>query len=196
MLSTAPRYTPSLMLRPFRRRDVGALEEAVNESLRDLKPWLPWAQETYGRHHALQFIKESLNAWNGNRAFDFSIRGASDPARHLGNASVWYTSRANQSGEIGYWVRSGALRQGVCTEATARILQVAFEELEMHKITLRIAVGNVGSERVAHKLGFLKEGILRHEVRIGDDWLDHSVWSMLADEWPIERHRYVGHGWV
>jgi ribosomal-protein-serine acetyltransferase len=196
MLSTTPRFTPALMLRPFRRRDVGALEEAVSESLRDLKPWLPWAQGSYGRHDALQYIKESLNAWNENRAFDFSIRAAADPARHLGNVSLWFTSQANKTGEIGYWVRSGASRQGVCTEATARLLEVAFEELDMHKVTLRIAIGNLGSDRVARKLGFFHEGVLRHEVRVGDEWLDHSAWSLLAEEYRIERERYTSNGWV
>ena len=37
-----PRYTRRLVLRPFRRRDVGPLHDAIEVSLADLQPWLPW----------------------------------------------------------------------------------------------------------------------------------------------------------
>ena len=26
--------------------------------------------------------------------------------------------------------------------------------------------------------------MLRHEVKVGDAWLDHSAWSVLETEWP------------
>ncbi len=110
--------------------------------------------------------------------------------------SVWHTSRQNAVGEIGYWVRSDETRQGVCTEAVAHLLQVAFEELAMHRVTLRIAVGNTASERVAEKLGFLLEGTLRDDVKIGSEWVDHTVWGLLAGEWKVERERYAAQAWM
>jgi ribosomal-protein-alanine N-acetyltransferase len=88
------------------------------------------------------------------------------------------------------------VRKGIGTEATARVLQVAFEELDMHRVTARVAVGNVGSERVVQKLGFLKEGTLRDEVKVGGRWLDHSVWGLLENEWRYERRRYRDEAWA
>ncbi len=63
-------------------------------------------------------------------------------------------------------------------------MQVGFEELEYHKIVLRIAAGNERSDRIAKRVGFNHEGTLRHEVRVGNAWLDHSAWSAIEDEWP------------
>ena len=60
---------------------------------------------------------------------------------------------------------------------------IGFNELELHKVVLRIAVGNVASEKMAQKLGFAYEGILRDEVKVGSQWLDHTSWSMLDIEW-------------
>ena len=195
-LSQHARYTPRLLLRPFRRRDVSAVHEAVSESITDLQQWLPWATRGYSRSVSTQFVRDSISAWNEGRAYDFTVRRPDEPQRHLANVSVWHTSRQNAVGEIGYWVRSDETRRGICTEAVAHLLQVAFEELAMHRVTLRIAVGNTASERVAEKLGFLLEGTLRDDVKIGSEWVDHTVWGLLAGEWKVERERYAAQAWM
>lgn len=183
------------MLRPFRRRDTAAVHEAVRASLPELAEYLPWAVN-YQRSVTSQFIKDSIGAWASGRAFDFAIRSVDDEDRHLGNISVWFTSRANKIGEIGYWVRSDATGDGIGTEATAQALQIAFEDLQMHRVTTRIAVGNVASERIVQKLGLLKEGTLRDEVKVGSRWIDHTVWGILDREWRFEKRRYASEAWV
>lgn len=183
-------------MRPFRRRDVEPLLDAVHASIPELRRWLPWAHPKYGRSDALRFIRESSAAWSEGRAYDFAIRPRSDKGHHLGNISVWHTSRREQAAEMGYWIRTDETRGGVATEAAARILQLAFEELELHRVTLRIAVGNRSSERVAEKLGFVQEGLLREEVLVRGTWLDHTLWAMLESEFRAYRDRYVEEGWL
>lgn len=195
-LPLSPRFTPRLVLRPFRRRDVEALVAAVRDSGPELKRWLPWAQGRYGRADAVRFVRDSAAAWSEGRAYDFAIRTPDDDERHLGNVSVWHTSRREQAGEIGYWIRSTESGRGIATEATARILQVGFEELRLHRIVLRIAIGNRPSERIAEKLGFTKEGVLRKEVLVNGDWLDHSLWGILDEEFRVNRSRYAAAGWL
>ena len=120
--------------------------------------WLPWPHPRYGRSDALRFIRDSQAAWEEGRAHDFALRSHHDGLTHLGNISVWPTSRREQAGEVGYWVRSDRTQQGIATEAAARVLQVAFEEMGLHRVILRVAVGNRPSERVAEKLGFVARG--------------------------------------
>lgn len=184
------------MLRPFRRRDTDALLEGVHDSLSELARWLPWAHRRYGRSDAVRFIRDSVAAWSEGRAFDFTIRGRDDGATHLGNVSVWHTSRRERAGEIGYWVRSTVTGRGIATEASGRVLQMAFEELGLHRVTLRIATGNVASERVAEKLGFSREGLLRKEVLVAGEWLDHSLWGILDEEFRASRDCYREAGWL
>lgn len=185
-LHSRPRHTPRFIIRPFRRRDVGPMHDAVQASLPELEEWLPWAIG-YNRSVAHRFIRDSASAWNDARAFDFAIRLPDEPDFHVGNISVWPTSPANRVGEIGYWVRSDLTGEGIGTEVTARTIQVGFEELDYHKIVLRIAVGNERSDRIAKRLGFTLEGTLRDEVKVGINWLDHTSWSLLEDEWPTVR---------
>ena len=195
-LSTRIRNTPRFVLRPFRRRDGDSIYEAVTPSLTDLAQWLPWASGGYSRGEAGRFVRDSIAAWGEGRAFDFAIRSVENPDRHLGNISVWFTSRQNPTGEIGYWIRSDETGKGICTEVMATVLAIGFEELHMHRVVLRIAVGNAASERVAEKLGFVNEGTLRDEVRVGDVWMDHTIWGLLEPEYRVERKRYQAEGWV
>jgi len=176
------------MLRPFRRRDLASVDDAVQASLAELARYLPWAVD-YNKNTTAHFLRDSAAAWAEARAFDFTIRGADTPDEHLGNISVWWVSRPNLVGEIGYWIRSDSTGNGICTEAAAHVVQIGFEELGMHRITLRIAVGNRASERVAEKLGFTHEGVLRDEVRVGNEWLDHTIWALLEPEWRTQQGR-------
>jgi RimJ/RimL family protein N-acetyltransferase len=195
-LSPTQRTTSELVLRPFKRRDADALAEAIAVSLADLVQWLPWAHRYYDRADAASYIRESMVAWKEGRAFDFSIRRSTDLRRHLGNISLWPTTRGGAVGEIGYWVRSDETGAGVCTQAAIRVLETAFVELGFHKVVLRIAVGNIASERVAHKLGATQEGLLRDELRIGGKWTDHTLWGLLEDEYRAMVPAYRDNGWV
>lgn len=124
-----------------------------------------------------------MRSWREGKAYDFAIRLQDRPERHVGNISIWHVSRSSRSGEIGYWIRTEDTGQGIATEATRAALRIGFEALYMHRMILRVAIGNHASERVAAKLGFVREGVLREEIRVGNRWMDHSVWGLLEHEY-------------
>jgi len=185
-LSTIDRPTDRFLLRPFRRRDTGPLHHAIMDSHQELGEFLPWAHPRYSRIDVTNFIKDSNRSWRDARAYDFAIRRPEAPEHHIGNVSIWFVSRGFRSGEIGYWVRSDETAAGIATEVAGEALRIGFNSLKMHRIILRIAVGNQASERVAEKLGFVREGLLREEIKVRGNWLDHSVWGMLEHEF----HRF------
>lgn len=183
-----------LTLQRFTRRDATTLDEAIRESLADLNQWLPWARMDYTSSDTTAFIRESIQAWKEERAWDYSIRLNEDPKRHVGNISFWTVSKLGKIAEIGYWVRSGATSRGICTEAVGLLLDEMFDSLGYHKIVLRIAVGNDASDRVAEKLGFTREGVLREELLIRGNWVDHSLWSILDREYRASRKSRAARG--
>ena len=187
-LSPADRPTERFLLRPFRRRDIDPLFRAVTASEPELAEFLPWAASPYTRARAASFVKESIHSWRERRAYDFAVRRPEAPARHIGNVSVWHLSRPSRSGEIGYWIRTDETGRGIATEVSRAALRIGFQELGMHRVVLRIALGNLPSERVADKLGFVREGVLREEIKVGDRWLDHSVWGLLEHEYRRTEH--------
>lgn len=185
--------TDRLILQRFTRRDAVTLDDAIRVSLTDLNQWLPWARMDYASGDTSAFIRDSIQAWKEDRAWDFSIRLLDDPGRHVGNVSLWTVSKLGKIAEIGYWVRSDETNRGICTEAVDRLLGEAFGSLGYHKVVLRIAVGNEASDRVAEKLGFTKEGVLREELLIRGNWVDHSLWSLLDREYRALRRRSAAH---
>lgn len=181
-LPHADRHSERFVLRPFRRKDIDPLFRAVTVSQPELAEFLPWAATQYTRARAASFVRESIQSWREARAYDFAVRRPHAPGRHIGNVSVWHLSRSSRSGEIGYWIRTDETGLGIATEVARSALRIGFRELGMHRVVLRIALGNVPSERVADKLGFVREGVLREEIKVGDRWLDHSVWGLLEHE--------------
>ena len=183
LLPPLERYTERLLIRPFRRRDIEALYAAVRDSQTELAEYLPWATKAFTRAGAAGFVRESMRSWREGKAYDFSIRLQERPERHVGNISIWHVSRSSRSGEIGYWIRTEDTGRGIATEATHEALRIGFGELSMHRMVLRVAVGNKASERVATKLGFVREGVLREDIQVGGRWMDHSVWGLLDYEY-------------
>ena len=179
--------TNRLILQRFTRRDHNTYDEAVRASLPELNQWLPWARLEYEHADSSAFIRECIQSWKEDRAWDYSIRWKDDPERHVGSVSMWTVSKLGKIAEFGYWVRSDETSKGITTEAVERLLEEAFEHLGYHKVTLRIAVGNDASDRVAEKLGFTREGILREELLIRGNWVDHSLWSLLDREFRALR---------
>lgn len=187
-LQNEPLTTGRFILRPFQKRDVEPLLGAVSTSIPELRLWLPWATPAYSRLDSARYVRDSMRSFREQRAFDFAITSAEHPRRHYGNVSIWFISRGFRSGEVGYWVRSDEAGSGIATEVAARMVQIGFDVLRMHRVLLRIAVGNTASERVATKLGFTREGILREELEVAGEWLDHTVYSMLEHEYAVAQH--------
>jgi RimJ/RimL family protein N-acetyltransferase len=187
-------YDDRLTLQRFTRRDAVTLDEAIKESLNELNQWLPWARLDYTSSDTTAFIRESIQAWKEERAWDYSIRLNDDPRNHVGNISFWTVSKLGKIAEIGYWVRTGSTSRGVCTQAVRLLLEEMFNSHGYHKVVLRIAVGNDASDRVAEKLGFTREGVLREELLIRGNWVDHTLWSLLDREYRAAKRSEAARG--
>ena len=77
--------TERLVLQRFSRRDHTTVDDAIRHSLNDLHQWLPWARLDYEHGDTTAFIRDSLQAWKEDRAWDYSIRFKDEPDKHIGN---------------------------------------------------------------------------------------------------------------
>jgi RimJ/RimL family protein N-acetyltransferase len=68
------------------------------------------------------------------------------------------------------------------TRAVRLLAGYGFEEFDLNRIELIIAVDNRASNRVAEKAGFTHEGVLRRYRENKGIWRDHDLWSLLSDE--------------
>jgi ribosomal-protein-serine acetyltransferase len=85
---------------------------------------------------------------------------------------------------IGYWMRADLTGKGYTTEATAGLLAFAFEAAGMYRVELRAGVENRASQRVAEKLGFTREGVLRRGCPVSADRAyDCYLYGLLSEDW-------------
>ena len=77
--------------------------------------------------------------------------------------------------------------RGLGTEATRLIVGYGFEHLGLHRISLEVYAFNPRARRAYEKVGFRSEGVLRESLRYNGEWIDATVMSILAPEWPANR---------
>ena len=86
----------------------------------------------------------------------------------------------------GWRISADCLARGLCTEAMAKMLDIAFapepEGLGLHRVQANIIPENSASLRVAEKLGMRREGVALRYLHIGGAWRDHIMFARTAEE--------------
>ena len=86
----------------------------------------------------------------------------------IGGIGVKINAHRSYIGEIGYFIDEAYWGKGIATEAVRLLEQFCFQELGMTRIELLMLPENIGSEKVAIKNGYLKEGILHKALKHKD----------------------------
>lgn len=79
----------------------------------------------------------------------------------LGLISLRVAERDPGLAAVGYWLRAEARGRGAATVAVQLVARWAFDALAVQRLELTTAPDNVTSQRVAERVGFTREGVLR-----------------------------------
>jgi ribosomal-protein-serine acetyltransferase len=166
-------------LRLFRESDAEELHRLIATNQTHLADWLPWAQRPADVEERRQFIRAGLRQHRTNDGFQAAIveRGAI-----VGVIGFHHVDWQNRATSIGYWLAAGSQGRGTMTEAVHALLVHAFDIWELERVEIRVAVGNERSAAIPRRLGFSREGVLRHGERHADGYKDIVVYSLLRGE--------------
>jgi RimJ/RimL family protein N-acetyltransferase len=118
---------------------------------------------------------------SGDERHPFAVADA-ETGELLGSIDMGVNSQGYR-GHIGYWVAAEARGKGVCTHALRLLARWALEELHLQRLELITDPDNVASQRVAERVGFRREGVLRAHLRHPDGRIRDSVmFSLLPGE--------------
>jgi ribosomal-protein-serine acetyltransferase len=170
--------TERLRLRSLHRSDAGPLHEAIEETLAELVPWLPWARPGHSRTETRRYVRAARAAWARRTTFEFAVEELTG-GRLLGVTSLHRIDWVRRCAGIGYWIRRERVGHGFATEAVDAVLSHAFGSLLIHRVEALIALANKPSQRVVEKLGFTREGVAREAEFIDGRFLDHLQYSLL-----------------
>jgi RimJ/RimL family protein N-acetyltransferase len=110
----------------------------------------------------------------------------SDPEREWLIGSCAFSQLDGDNGSAMYHITIGekdAWGRGYGTEATALMLDHAFQTLGLHRVALAVFEFNERAIRAYRRCGFVVEGRARQAIWRDGRWWDEISMSVLADEW-------------
>jgi ribosomal-protein-serine acetyltransferase len=179
--------TERLALRSPEPEHVRPLYEAMVESLPELRQWMPWAQEEPAVEKTAENIEKAIDEFKAQTAFRIHLFDRQS-GEIVGSSGYPRVDLKVPMLEIGYWIRTSRTGQGLCSEAVRAVTDYAFRAAHAQRVEVRCDSDNERSWRVAERVGFTLEGVLRR------DCLDCSgrprntrVYSLLPEEWAENR---------
>jgi RimJ/RimL family protein N-acetyltransferase len=174
--------TERLRIRSPMPGDGPELHAAVNESLDDLLPWMPWPREhrtvddseASSRRARVRFLERT------ELRMHLFLKGTETLVGSSGLQEIdWSVPKF----EIGYWCRTRFSGQGYVTEAVRGIASFAFDTLDAKRVEILCDPLNRPSARVAERAGFRLEGELRNESAGTDGSVRNTlVFSLTPDD--------------
>lgn len=159
--------TRRLLLRTAVPSDARELNALIRDSLPDLQPWLPWAQQPQTLAETRTLLRARANDFRSRIHFMYLLTSRRS-GRLLGAIALLRPDWSVPKIEIGYWCGSKHTGHGYMTEAAQAVAELAFEVLGARRVEIVCDSRNRASRAVAERLGFKLEGILRLERKAPD----------------------------
>ncbi|MGP7999114.1 MAG: GNAT family N-acetyltransferase [Streptosporangiaceae bacterium] len=162
-----------------------ALWEVNYERLARWFPGLDGPPTLAGTRAALE---QQGQAWLDGSQLPLAIAVPAGGGWRLVGAVSLFIDDSARSAEVGYWIDGGFEGHGLVTRAVSTALDHAFGPLGLQRVELRTTPANQRSRRVAERLGFTQEGVLRSAAAFPGGRQDELVYGLLASEWPPAAH--------
>lgn len=122
-----------------------------------------------------------LRASSGDGDKVFAIETAA--GEHIGNIGLHRIRYLDGNAELGILIGAKERwNQGYGTDAILTLLRFAFEEMNLHRVYLRVDADNPRAIRCYEKCGFAREGTLREATYRRGLYKDQYIMSVLAQE--------------
>lgn len=179
---------PRVVVRPYRLEDADELFAAVEESRQHLWPWLPWVTQHQTVEDTRDFILRTQAKWL-LREDDLTVGFfEASSGRYLGGSGLHIRGWDVPAFEIGYWIRASAEGHGYVVETVKLLTDFAFTSLDAQRVMIRCDARNARSAAVAERLGFVREALLRNDMRDANGEVRSTlVFSLTPDDprWPL-----------
>ncbi len=167
-----------ITIRPCRLSDAVAICEAVQESMQAMLKWAPWCHPDYSISDCKLWLDSRHQMRSEGIEYDFVTLNAKDNT-FLGGCAIDQINRKHNFANLGYWVRTSQEGKGIATSTVKLISRFGFETLGFTRLEIVAAVQNKASQRVAEKVGAVREGIHRNRHVVHDKIYDSAMFSLI-----------------
>jgi RimJ/RimL family protein N-acetyltransferase len=173
------------VLRCWMPGDGALLQPAHVESYEHLRTYMPWAKADITVVECEKWARSCRARWLLGEDFCLIVLDATE-TRMLGSTG-FHLRGAPASGrraEVGLWIRADQAHQGLGTAVARAMFDWGFEAWGWRRLTWHCSDRNVGSRRVAEKIGLTLEATLREDGEDPEDVLRSThIFGALAQEW-------------
>lgn len=134
-------------------------------------------QELFTRESHENWIRNMVNTGKVVQMIICELR----TDRPLGSVYIRDIDRNHNKAEYGIFIgETDARGRGIGTATAKLMLRYCFEEEGLHRVYLRAFADNLQAVRSYEKAGFVKEGLLKEDVRIDGVYRD-ILWMAAVD---------------
>ncbi len=170
------KVSDDIILNPLSVDDIFKIFNTLNDEREYMREWLPFVDTTREVEDTASFVNHVLQT--DEKQFTISFQD-----KFVGLIGFKDTDILNKKTEIGYWLSQFAQGKGIITQSVNRLLEYAFNEMDINRVQIKVAVGNHKSRRIPEKLGFQFEGMERDgELLVDNVFTDIVVYSLLKRE--------------
>lgn len=101
----------------------------------------------------------------------------------IGYVALHHIDARNLSAHVAYELDVEHRGKGLMTEALRFAVAHAFEKLSLHRLEAHVDPANDRSLRLAERVGFVREALLRQNVVEDGIFHDTVLLALLSDEW-------------
>ncbi|SDM40140.1 GNAT family N-acetyltransferase [Bacillus sp. OK048] len=156
-----------LLIRKPLPGDGKAVYEAIQASLDELKPWMPWAHTNQSEQDTEANIRDSIAKFITREDLRLHIFNK-ETGEFIGSTGLHRINWDVPKFEIGYWIDTRYSGNGYITEAAEAVTNFAFKELNANRVEIRCDSRNTKSRAIPERLGLTLEGILKNDSLSAD----------------------------
>ena len=169
----------NLCLLPASVDFISALFELIIQEQAHLGEWLDWATEikNYADVRKLVFEEIRKNESGEQAIFYILYKGVL-----IGSVGLTKIDVEQKEGELGYWLSQKMTRKGFMKKSVKRLVNYAFEELELNSLKIRTVSENIKSSQVALRAGFFLEEKMANTFFFKNKPFNFDIYRLLRKE--------------
>ena len=138
--------------------------------------------------NSMEGLREYVAGKLGDRDNVFLAIVLKDGDRHIGNIKLGPINWIHRLADVGILIgEKDCWGKGYATEAIRLVVDYAFRELNLHKVTAGCYDANQGSVRAFLKAGFTQEGVRKSQVYCDGQYVDTILMGIIRSGWDVNR---------
>ena len=178
----------NIVLKSFTVNDAEERYDIIDKNREFLKKWLGWLDFYHSKQDVIDFTKVCLNNEKNKISLPLTIYYN---GKFAGSIELKDLDFRNKKTEIGYWLAKEFTGKGIMVKTTKFMIDYAFNELDLNRVSILTATENYASQAIPEKLGFTKEGMLKDNECLYGKFLDNYIYGMTKEKWKNINNYFI-----